>query len=226
MTLVRGLAVGISSRVVRWASPGCKEWAEGLEREAAVIENDWAALGWAIGSTRVLLDRRPAALTSLDEVPAIAQKLVEMARNPLLPAMQIMNGLMFLLWFFKARSTMERAGSAFCVLGAIGMGTLLLMYRRRSNVPWYDDIWDDPVACAHLYKEQVKRRDKLWIYGIPSLLCLMLGGSLFLCDVFFLWFLVPFFLLLPVILQVRRNNLRRIEEIDALLAERECGAEL
>ncbi len=82
MTLVRRAGGGdFEHEVVRWASPGCKEWAEGLEREAAVIENDWAALGWAIGSTRVLLDRRPAALTSLDEVPAIAQKLVEMARK-------------------------------------------------------------------------------------------------------------------------------------------------
>ena len=67
MTLIRRVALTISDEVVRWASPGCKEWAEGLEREAAVIESDWAALRWAIGSTRVLLDRRPAPLTSLEK---------------------------------------------------------------------------------------------------------------------------------------------------------------
>ena len=77
MTLIRRVALTISDEVVRWASPGCKEWAEGLEREAAVIESDWAALRWAIGSTRVLLDRRAAPLTSLDEVPAETQKLIE-----------------------------------------------------------------------------------------------------------------------------------------------------
>ena len=60
MTLVRKLALKISDTVVRWASPGCKEWAEGLKREVRFIGGDWAALVWAIGSTRVLVDRRSA----------------------------------------------------------------------------------------------------------------------------------------------------------------------
>jgi hypothetical protein len=57
MTLLRRLALKVSGAVVRFASPECREWAEGLEREVAFIEGDWRALGWAIGSTRVLLDR-------------------------------------------------------------------------------------------------------------------------------------------------------------------------
>jgi hypothetical protein len=61
MTFLRKRALGISSWVTRWSSPGCREWAEGLEREGAFIESDWRALAWAIGSTRVLLDRRPAS---------------------------------------------------------------------------------------------------------------------------------------------------------------------
>jgi hypothetical protein len=64
MTLVRRVALGISSRVVRWASPGCREWAEGLEREVEFIEGDWRALAWAVGSTRVLLERRGARATA------------------------------------------------------------------------------------------------------------------------------------------------------------------
>ena len=70
MTLVRKLAVSISSRVVRWASPGCKEWAEAQARELAFIPSDWAALRWALGSTRVLLDRQPAPAGSRSELPA------------------------------------------------------------------------------------------------------------------------------------------------------------
>jgi len=222
MTLVRRLALTISDHVERWASPGCKEWAEGLEREAAVIENDWAALRWSLGSTRVLLDRRPAPLTSLDEIPAETQKFMEGFRNPLVFYMPIINGLLFFLLFFQVKSIMERAGCAFLVLGLITTAILLLMYRRRLYMLWYDDIFDDPVACAHLYKEQVKRRDKLGISVLPSLLCIALGASLYVRDIFYLWFLVaPLLLLLPVILQVRRNNLHRIEEIDALLAERD-----
>ena len=70
MTLVRKLALSISSRVVRWASPGCKEWAEAQSHELAFIPSDWAALRWALGSTRVLLDRRPARIGSRSELPA------------------------------------------------------------------------------------------------------------------------------------------------------------
>lgn len=58
MTVIRTLAIAISERVARWAAPGCKDWAEGLAREVQFIESDWRALSWAIGSTRVLLDRR------------------------------------------------------------------------------------------------------------------------------------------------------------------------
>jgi hypothetical protein len=234
MTLVRRVALGISSRVVRWASPGCKEWTEGLAREAAVIESDWAALGWSIGSTRVLLDRRPVPLTSLDEVPAETQKFVEMARRQagMLLAFSILYGLQGLvyLWrYFKAGSTLECAGCATIVLGSILVGIYALMERRRLNVPWYDDIYDDPVACAHLYKEQLKRHDSLWIY-FSSLLYWALGTVMYyhgesydpldmICVVFYMGLF--FMLVLPVMYQRKQNNMRRIEEIDALLVERD-----
>jgi hypothetical protein len=74
MTLLRKLALKISDAVVRFTSPGCKEWAEGLARELAFIRSDWAALAWALGSTRVLLDRREAPITSLADIPAAMQR--------------------------------------------------------------------------------------------------------------------------------------------------------
>ena len=77
MTLVRRVAMKISGGVVRYASPGCKEWAEGLAREAEFIEGDWAALGWALGSARVLLDRRGAPMTSLADVAARGRRFSE-----------------------------------------------------------------------------------------------------------------------------------------------------
>ena len=232
MTLIRGLATGISSRVVRWSSPGCKDWAEGLEREASVIESDWAAVRWSIGSMRVLLDRRQLPLTSLGEVPAETQKFVDKVRMRagFVLAMSIMYGLQALLclWkFCKTRNTLEFAACVIVVLGSILAGLYSLMERRRLNVPWYDDIYDDPVACAHLYKERLKRRDSLWIYT-SYFLCAGLGmvinygGSYDSEDRIYSAIFVGLFLLVipPLILQVRRNNLRRIEEIDALLAER------
>ena len=223
MTLVRRAALEISSRVVRWASPGCKEWAEGLEREAEVIESDWAALRWALGSTRVLLDRRRAPLTSLDEIPAETQKLVEMARKHvgILLAMSTTFGLIDLLGFFRARSNMGRAGASLVVLAWILAGTYLLMERRRLKEPWKAHLYDDLVACARFYKEQLKRLDIAWIY-FSFWFCLELNFYMHDNDVSYLWMFAGMFLFtLLVTHQTKQNNLRRIEEINALLGERE-----
>jgi hypothetical protein len=243
MTLVRRLALGISARVVRWASPGCKEWAEGLEREAAVIESDWAALRWALGSTRVLLDRRAAPLRSLDEVPNATYKLMDgaLVRIGSILLMPIFDGPLFLRWFFVARSTLGRAGCAIGVLGSVIAVTYLLMEwrrlslieRRRLNETYKDYIYNDVVACAHFYKEQLKRCDKLWIY-FSSFLCWMLGKWLYdhydhyyHVDMFTWVLLSMFFIFILLVMSlVKQQKLRRIEEIDALLAEREYGAEL
>ena len=241
MSLVRIVALTISDEVVRWASPGCKEWAEGLEREARVIKSDWAALGWAIGSTRVLLDRRATPLRSLDEVPNATYKLLDgaLVRSVGFLLFPMMDGLLFLSWFFVARSTLERAGSAIGVLGSVIAVTYLLMEwrrlslieRRRLKETWKDYIYNDVVACARFYKEQLKRCDKLWIYS-SSYLCWMLGKSLYYSlhddkDMFtlVLFSLFTLFILLVMSL-VKQQKMRRIEEIDALLAEREHGAEL
>jgi hypothetical protein len=73
MTLLRGLALKISNAVVKYASSGCREWAEGVAREVEFVQGDWAALGWAIGSMRLLLDRREATVCSMGEAVARAQ---------------------------------------------------------------------------------------------------------------------------------------------------------
>jgi hypothetical protein len=238
MTPIRRMAVGISSRVVRWASPGCKEWAEGLQREAKVIESDWAALRWAIGSTRVLLDRRAAPLRSLDEVPAAVQKLVDgaMVFGTLILFRPVIDGLWFLRWFFVANSTLGRAGCVIGVLGSVIAVTYLLMEwrrlslieRRRLNETYKDYIYNDLVACAHFYKEQLKSCHKLRIY-FSCVLCWMLGKLLYShydhnyhVDMFTWVLLSMLFIVILLAMQLwKQNNLRRIEEIDALLAERE-----
>jgi hypothetical protein len=238
MTLVRRLALGISARVVRWASPGYKEWAEGLEREARVIESDWAALRWALGSTRVLLDCRAAPLRSLDEVPAAVQKLVDgaMVFGTLILFRPVIDGLWFLRWFFVANSTLGRAGCVIGVLGSVIAVTYLLMEwrrlslieRRRLNETYKDYIYNDLVACAHFYKEQLKSCHKLRIY-FSCVLCWMLGKLLYShydhnyhVDMFTWVLLSMLFIVILLAMQLwKQNNLRRIEEIDALLAERE-----
>ena len=223
MTCRRRLAMWLSSWGTLWATAGSKEWAQGLEREARVIESDWAALRWSLGSTRVLLDRRPASLTSLDEVPAATQKLVEGARSWACVFLftSIMQGLINLLPFFLARIVRRPAGCALVVLASIITGAYSLIERRRLKEPWKDNIYEDLVACTSFYKEQLKRLDSVWIY-FSLWFCMTLNYYMHDKDMFDLWLFAGMFLFtLSVTQQKKRNNLRRIEEIDALLAERE-----
>ena len=126
---------------MRHASPGCKDWAEGLAREVAFIESDWAALAWALGSTRVLLSYRAAPIGSLAEVPAAAQKLVEATRSSALGMwLPIMQGPLYLWRFFRARSPLERGGCALVVFCSISAGIFLLIERRRLKDPCSDNI--------------------------------------------------------------------------------------
>lgn len=133
MTLVREWALKVSSAVVRYASPGCKEWAEGLAREIDFIEGDWAALGWAIGSTRVLLDRRQGAAGAKDPFkPPVADWVF---------------WLMYFGQFFSnclaaIRSTdeAERLSSALIASGWLywGASSVLAWFQERRSPPRHE----------------------------------------------------------------------------------------
>jgi hypothetical protein len=77
MTPLRKLATQISATVVRLSSPGAKDWAQASAQELASIQNDWAALRWSLGSTRLLLHRQEQPLAGLSSVPAAAEKLAQ-----------------------------------------------------------------------------------------------------------------------------------------------------
>lgn len=225
MTLVRRLAVRISGVVVRWSSPGSKEWAEGLEREVAFIPSDWRALAWAIGSMRVVLDRQQAPIRSLAEVSAAAQKLVERVRVGGYIVIPLLQGPQYLWTFFLAKSWSERVGCGLVVFGSLVSGICLLIERRRLKPPYKDDVYDDDVACARFYRGELGRYNSwLWIQtsvvlsywtGIDLAMHCGVRGRLVLCGLTGLAWLV----LLPAMLQARRNNERRIEQLDELLAE-------
>jgi len=226
MTRVRKLALGISARVVRWASPGCKEWAEGLAREAAVIDSDWAALRWAIGSTRVLLDRRQVPLISLDEVPDLLLKHVDYTRSGYGLWVLILQGPFYATRIFIDHlNGLQRTGCILVVLGSIVAGSSWLMGRRRLKLRWYDDFYDDTVACARLYQAEQRRIPARLFFLLLSLLCTAVGIPLSYRNGFepsTLWGMAGVFFLAmqPLLIQAQRNSRRRIEQINALLAER------
>lgn len=54
MSAPRKLAVRLLNAVIRHSSSASQEWANAMLRELDYIENDWAALFWALGSTTAI----------------------------------------------------------------------------------------------------------------------------------------------------------------------------
>jgi hypothetical protein len=225
MTLLRKLAFRISAFVERHASPGCKEWAEGLARELAFVEGDWAALGWALGSTRVLLDYREAPMRSLADVPPAAHKFVERLRNGYGLWFILLQGpVYFVAKLFRAADWMERAGCAVVVLGSVLGWIFWLTERHRLKEPSTDETYDDPAVCALFYKAELERyRFTLWIeacistsywLGLAMEKWHWLRGHTAWCAA---W-LVASITLIFAIKHAQRANWRRLARLYALLA--------
>jgi hypothetical protein len=226
MTLLRKLALKISNEVVIWASPGSKEWAEGLAREVPFIMSDWAALRWSLGSIRVVFDRREVPIASLEEVPAQFQKFVDRFIYGALGLwFPIFRGPQSAFEFFYGGSELRRFGSAFVVLASLSGLIYWLFERYRLKRQLTDDILDSAVDSALCYKAALRRQcSAIWIpaFAFSSFavgIVLEQGGLR----------AVPFFGSLLIILgicyvlglrMIQRVCERRIERLDVLLSER------
>lgn len=224
MMLARKFAVRITEFVVRRASAGSREWAEGLAREVASIRSDWAALCWALGSLQVLVDRRGAPIGSLAEVPAAAYRLVENLRSGYGMWYILLQGPVFLLRFFWEPTWTQRCGCALIVVGAMVACIRLLVDRRRLNKPWKDDVYDDAMACARFYQEELERLlSTMWV-PVASLTCYCVGvlevqrGGIRAQPIFAAILLLLCIATVLAMLYARRMNLRRLDRLDQLLA--------
>jgi hypothetical protein len=137
MSPIRRLAVRILGVVVRWASPGCKEWAEGLAREVEFIGGDWRALGWALGSVRVVLDPRATAARRGDR----PWPLLWWAW-PFFESIQILSNSVDAL---RASNWHDRIASSLIAFGWMGWATYSVTdWLWRRNEP--------PISDIHAYR--------------------------------------------------------------------------
>jgi hypothetical protein len=226
MTLIRKLALKISNEVVIWASPGSKDWAEGLAHEVAFIESDWAALRWSLGSIRVVFDRREKPIGSLDEVPAQFQKFADRFIYGALGLwFPIFRGPQSAFEFFHSRSESARLGSAFVVFASFSGLIFWVLERHRLKLQLTDNVLDNTVTCTLNYKAALRsHRSTIWIpaFAFTSFcvgIMLELGG--FRDHPFFgsLYIVVVICYVLGLRMMQRVYE-RRIERLEALLAER------
>ena len=228
MILVRRVAMKISGVVVRYASPGCKEWAEGLAREVAFIEGDWAALWWAMGSTKVLLNRREARLRSLADVVERARRFAEVQRkggiSNLIPLWLV---FVYLLKLRDSGGGLESLGCWLVCAGGLLMGVAgLVRWQQRSPIP----LSQDPTAWAIYYRTELERlressrsalgiasRFGLLVYGVGLMLAERGGPRahpLFAGAVTLMLVMVR-----PTLFREGFTLDLQIEEVDAVLGE-------
>jgi hypothetical protein len=233
MPLVRKLALKISTEVVIWASPGSKEWAEGLAREVAFIESDWAALRWSLGSIRVLFDRREVPLASLDEVAAqfqkFTQRFIYSAFGLWFP---IFRGPQSVFMLFRPKSEIAQLGSALIVFASISGLIFWLVERRRLKQQTTDEVLDNVLACALRYRAALKRVcSAIWIPALAFTSfwtgCMLEDGGIpspppyrttyIVIRTTYIVVGICYVLALRI---VQRVFQRRIERLDVLLAEK------
>lgn len=225
MTLVRSVAMKIAGVVVRGASPGCKEWAEGLAREVEFIKDDWSALGWAIGSTRVLIDRREAPMTSLSEAAWKARHFLESVRRQNYSYLFFFwQALMHALRFFDVTNRQQRAGCVLVVLAGTYMGIFTVLRPRTVQLPPNDE---DAEAWAVYFRRELERECSpgvfVWVFfpvavlfvglllaerdgaGAHPILAMSLGVMLVCGTSFFVW--------------KRRQFQHQIEALDVIFRE-------
>jgi hypothetical protein len=225
MSLLRGLALHISAAVVRYASPGCKEWAEGLAREVEFVQGDWAALGWALGSVRILFDYREAPVASLADLQAAAERFAQFTRKR---ATYWVLGVSCLGWIprfffqsYRATNWLERTGCGVAVLGYTSLAiVVMIQWRHWLRVPPSDDVQ----AVLQFHKAELGRNLRSgrisWIaISAATVLCVGLalavptGWAPYASGLLWVGAMLGF-------LQMRRIYRRRLERLEVLSAER------
>jgi hypothetical protein len=231
MTLLRRVAVAISGGVVRYVSSGCKEWAEGLAREVAFIPGDWVALGWALSSMRVLLNRREAVVASVGEAVAQARrfgKRHDLQKDNVAHLLMFLQAVTYGLRLVFAHTAEQRVACGVVVLSSTYLGFELLRFRREIS---FSPQEDDARAWIVYYREELARISGTRIFVRFFLpLGLLFAGTLFVLSaglhaswIFSALLGAIFAGIFLFVLWKTMQFRRQIVALDAVLAERETG---
>ena len=222
MSLVRKSADRIAGLVVRYASPGSKEWAQAIESELLYIESDWRALGWALSGVRVLFDRQPAPIRTIADLDAAVQKYAERRRHAMNNGWLVTNVRLFVPLIYVLESLVDIAmgrhifSNTLLLLGLLLLTPMMYRLTREPNVP----DRDDPTGLVRFYVDELSAKSStsltFWMFVVGALL--MIAGMELAIE--FGWQSVMPLLWLPVLvlfLAKRLNNRRRLAQVEALL---------
>jgi hypothetical protein len=184
MTMIRRLSLKVLNTVARHAAPGTRDWVTAMSREMDFIENDWAALWWALGSTRILFRHEHVPLADLSAVPRAAQCLINIIR------VRTRNGCVTTLivfaayfWFiFTLQGSMQRVGS-----GLVAASMLYMAYQVYARRAGTSPLETDSAAWAGFYRTELERQRDFhrgfWFWSrlavtLPGFILFCVGGAI------------------------------------------------
>jgi len=184
MTMIRRLALKVLNAAARHAAPGTRDWVTAMSREMDFIENDWAALWWALGSTRILFKRQHVPLADLSGVPRAAQCLVNRIR------VRTRNGCVattivfvaYIGFIFTLPGSMQRVRS-----GLVAVSMLYMAYQIYARRAGASPLENDSAAWAGFYRTELERQRDfhrgLWFWSrlavsLPSFILFCVGGAI------------------------------------------------
>ena len=181
---IRRLASAILTTSVRWASPGVREWGNAMVREMDLVEGDWAALFWALGSATALFRGLEAPMTNLSDVFARTQALMKKIRRRTLKGYAVCFVVIVSFgWFvFIFPNPLQRVGSGLTLVATLYVA-YQLYERRNRKLP----SETQPSACTAFYRTELERqRDfhrgpSFWsrlVIGVPGYLLFCVGFAM------------------------------------------------
>jgi hypothetical protein len=226
MTMIRRFALKVLNTAAHYAAPGTRDWVTAMSREMGFIENDWAALWWALGSTRILFRHLHVPLADLSGVPRAAQCLVKtIRRRTLVGCLVASTEAVFFGYFFFGVSTLTlRVASALTVAGVLYIAYQLYA-RRAAALPL-----DTGSTTSAYYTELERQRDfhrgpwfwsrQLFFLPGPVLFCvgeaIAEPESARACLAILAAFVFFWLRAVPLNLNQARKYQRRLEELEAL----------
>jgi hypothetical protein len=179
MTMIRWLAEMVMRVVAILSSPSLRDWVDASSRELSLIEDDWAALKWALGSAKILLQNPPVRLNSLTEVPGAYSALRRKIRvRTWSGCATTLSGVAALSWVAnQSGHPFERTGLTLLAAAFLYISWQLVRWRA---VPLEDT--SEPAALVSYYEAELERQRRFFCgRALWSRIALTLIGALLLC---------------------------------------------
>jgi len=150
----RNLALKILNAVVRWAPPGAGDWPDAMLREVDFIENDWMAVSWALGSTKLLFTKQ-AHHDELRSLPRRIEELTRKVRRRTAGGFALASAETFLsgLLLYRFPTLLQRSACAVGIVAMLYTGWQLFVWRARKPLIASDSSYD-----VHRYQKELEHQ--------------------------------------------------------------------